>query len=172
MKAFTFLRTVSLVLLVALCAPQFALGAKKNEPSYSQEFLEGAGQGNSGSANVRVTVVCKKPDKVTDGDLGNAAIHAILFKGYDDSSNTLGGRSTRHAPLAGSMTKETEHADFFKNFFESGNALAYVKFIDHTRRVAKYGKESKVSVECNIDVVQLRKDLEKQGVIDGLGNIF
>lgn len=48
--------------------------------------------------------------------------------------------------------------------------MNYVQFVEHTRRVAKYGKQFKVSVQLTINTALLRQDLEKQGVIRGLNS--
>lgn len=162
------LLTLAVMLIVAVSAP--SAFAKDKTPDVSEAYLEGAGAGNNGSANVRVTIVAKKADKVTDKQLAEAAVNAILFKGYDDATNTLSGTSTRHAPMAGSPAAKTQHSDFFTPFFANGDYMNYVQFVEHTRRVAKYGKQFKVSVQLTINTALLRQDLEKQGVIRGLNS--
>ncbi len=157
-----------LSIFIAAASP-FAL-AKEKAPNVLEEYLEGAGAGNNGSANVKITVVAKKADKVTDSELGAAAIHAMLFKGYTDSSTCGFGTSTNHAALAGSPTAEMEHGDYFKHFFESGSHMGYVQLVENTRRVVKYGKQYKVSCQLTVNTAQLRRDLEKQGVIRGLNS--
>lgn len=164
------IRKVIFALLALVVSIPFALPAKDKTAPLAEAYLEGAGAGNSGSSNVRITIVAKKADKVTDKDLAKAAIHSILFKGYEDSSASGFGTSSRHAPMAGSATAENQHADFFNTFFENGDYMNYVHFVENTRRVTKYGKQYKVSVQLSVNTASLRQDLEKQGVIRGFNS--
>ena len=68
---------------------------------------------------------------------------------------------------------ESQHADFFKDFFkESGIAKNYVSSVSGSRQVTKSGKEYKISTIVTVNKEQLHSDLEKAGIIKGLNSGF
>lgn len=138
-------------------------------PGVPEYQIVGDGQTLSGVAMVKVSVVAKKADKVTQQMLINAAVHGVLFKGYAQSpteSNYV--ESASFPPLAGAEA-EVQHADFFNDFFAGGNAESYAQFVDDTRRVVKVGKEYKVTQTVAVRASDLKKILSKQGIIKTLG---
>jgi hypothetical protein len=89
-------------------------------------------------------------------------VHGVLFKGY-----------LNIRPLAGSASVEAQHADFFSTFFaEKGDAKNYVSTVSSSRTVVKENKVYKISTIVTVSKDQLRKDLEKAGVLKGLNSAF
>lgn len=158
---FTFKRLAMILSVVVISAiTAFA----DNLPEYQ---LQGAGTGNQGTYLVTVSVLGKKKS-INDDVLARCAVHGVLFKGFVEPSM----RKTVK-PLAGSASKEGEHADYFETFFESeGPATNYVTFVNSSRNVVKSGKQYKVSATVSVSKDQLRKDLEDAGVIRGLNSAF
>lgn len=157
-------------LFIAVCIAALPLYAKdKNKdtstaiPEYQITGVSRA-QG-SGGVIVKISIVGKKADKVTQDMLGRAAVHGVLFRGY--GADGQAGVSN-HPPMMGTPTAETQYSEFFKPFFDNGTYSGYIQMLDDSRRVVKVGKEYKVS--CNVIVSEgvLRSDLTKAGLIKGL----
>lgn len=155
------------VLAAMLCLPLSA-GAKEKVPETMTYELEGVNRAvGSNGAVVKVTVITKKKDKVDHAALARAAVHGILFKGYQGAAQS---GTVAHAALCGSPTAETTYAEFFKPFFDQGQYSGYVQCQDETRRVVKAGKEYRVSCNVVVSELQLRQDLVKAGVIKDLNS--
>ena len=156
---------VSLILFMLL--PFVAMAKEKTENIEFDYQIEGAGTGIDGTYLVRVWVMCEKP-RVTDKVIGKYAVKGVLFKGFSSKEN----RQKHHPPLAGSALAEQQHADFFDAFFSEGGAYSnYIQVISNSRKVVKLGKdEYKVGATVTVLSNQLRKDLEKAGIIRALGS--
>lgn len=158
-------------ILLILCAVMVTLtvSAKDNasEPA-GQYQIQGAGPANGGSSMVYVTVMAKKADKVTEDMLVKAAVHGVLFRDYTDASASGFGASSHHPAMMGSPAAYAQHLDFFEPFFRDGQYRGYAQYVDDSRRVVKSGKEYKVSAKVAVSSASLRKDLEKQGLLNGL----
>lgn len=153
-------RLLSLVLAMFVLLPSFAK-EKENTMEYQ---IEGEGVGNGGTNIVNITIVSKKND-ITEEKFAQCAVHGILFRGY---TNSLGSYSSSTvAPMAGSPINEMEHADFYKEFFKS-TYKGYVQIMDSSRKVVKVGKEYKITTAVAVSTSQLRRDLEKMGIIKSL----
>ena len=131
--------------------------------------ITSAGSGVQGTYLVKVYVNSKKKYLV-DADLKYAAVHGVLFRGFSGSNGKPGQR-----PLAGSATVESQHADYFNAFFNKEKA--YLRYADVV--VGSYERMKMASKKCykigavvQVQKDQLRKDLEKAGVIRGLTNGF
>lgn len=140
--------------------------AKENLPQY---FIEGIqGTAAQGTYNVKITIVSKKANDVTDDMLARCAVHGVLFKGFGNVQSR-----TQQKPLAGSAAAEASHADFFESFFKpGGTAVNYAQTVQSSRTTVKSGKEYKVSSIVTVNKEQLRKDLESADIIRGLNSIF
>lgn len=159
-------KLLTLVLAAALLCPVTALAKKNDEGLVPAYQVQGAGSTTSNSTQVEVTIITKKKDKVTEDDLCKAAVHAVLFRSYDDTSS---GDKTHHKSIMDSPTAESEYIDFFEPFFKNGDYRKYVQIVDNSRRVVKSGKEWKVSSIVRVNSTQLTKDLQKQGMAKTLG---
>ena len=132
-------------------------------PEYT---IEGAGTGVQGTYLVKVTMMAKKANTVTDQDLLRCAIHGILFRGFTSTENRQHQR-----PLTGSALNEQQYADFYNGFFQQ-SYQQYGQAVSSSRSVMKVGKEYKITSVVSVTKDQLRKDLTQQGVLKGLANGF
>ena len=152
---------LTLILLFALSWAGFAA-----EPL--QYEIVGAGSGTQGTYLVKVYVVSKKnkPDLEL---LKKCAVHGVLFKGF-----TVTNSRVTQKPLAGSPLAEQEHTDFFEPFFADGGSYAnYVSMVTAQYDVVKMKKKQyRIGATFSVAKDQLRKDLEKAGVLKGLGAGF
>jgi hypothetical protein len=145
-----------LSLLMLLLLPIMAIAAD----TLDYEIV-GEEAGIQGTYIVKVTVHSKK-SKISDDLIARCAVHGVLFKGY-----------LNIRPLAGSASVEAQHADFFSTFFaEKGDAKNYVSTVSSSRTVVKENKVYKISTIVTVSKDQLRKDLEKAGVLKGLNSAF
>jgi hypothetical protein len=144
--------------------------AKKNAEGLVPEYqLEGAGMTTDNAQQVKVSILSSKKD-INDSDFGKCAVHGVLFRDYDDTTNTGYGSAASHKCIMGSATAEQEHIDFFEPFFTNGDCNNYVQIVEETRRVVKVGKQWKVSVTAKVNSSALKKDLKKQGILKNLGS--
>lgn len=151
---------IFLLVTMSIVSTAWAEGGKLI-PEYQ---IEGAGTGNMATSLVQVTIISKNKD-FHEHEFGRCAIHGILFRGYSDANSSY--TSSSHSAIMGSPMAEAQHADFFKSFFDSMYA-GYVQVQGDTRRVVKVGKEYKTSVTVAVSVSQLKKDLEKAGILKSL----
>lgn len=157
----------TLILALAFLSPAM-VSAKKNDEGLVPEYqLVGAGMTNDNGTQVQVSILSKKKD-VSDIDLQKAAVHGVLFRDYDDPTNSGYGSIVAHKAIMGSPTKEKEFIDFFEPFFKNGDCVNYCQLVSNTRRTVKSGKLWKVSAIVRVNTNSLKKDLKKQGMVKGL----
>lgn len=159
---------IALALILGLC---YSVDAKKKDDNWRHNIqIEGVSKDMTNSV-VKISIIDKKKDKITDDLLGRGAVYAIIFKGYKTvSSSNTGYADSTQPPLVEGLGVEQQYADFFNPFFENGDYSKYVQVINDSRRVAKVGKEYKVSAKVSVNVRQLRRDLEQIGVVKGLNS--
>lgn len=139
------------------------------DPEVTSVSIVGEGVGNGGRPIIVATCAAKKADKVTDKDLCTCAVRGVLFQGWADKSNTSTfDASVNHPAVAGNPDVETAHADYFADFFASGEAVKYADVIPDTRKVMKSGKVYHVSQAVSVNVPALRQKLERDNVIKSL----
>ncbi len=157
-------KKVFLTLLLLFTISNFAIAKDKENLNYE---IEGAGTGAQGTYLVKVIVI-NKSSKINDELIARCAVHGVLFRGFNNKELRQSQR-----PLAGSAMAESQHADFFKDFFsENGLAKNYVASINGSRQVIKSGKQYKISTIVTVNKEQLHKDLESAGIIKGLNSGF
>ena len=128
-------------------------------PDYT---IEGAGTGVQGTYLVKVTLDAKRVEDATDQELTKAAIHGVLFRGFESGANRQHQR-----PLAGSALVETQNSGFFSHFFHQPYQQ-YGQAETTSRQVVRMGKNQfKVSATVTVKEDQLRKDLTTQGILKG-----
>lgn len=128
--------------------------------------IAAAGSGVQGTYLVKVWVYSKK-GKVSDEELKYAAVHGCIFRGF---SGTQGMPSAR--PMVSSPTVEQEKSDYFDTFFES-TYLQFASVVDASYEVVKMKKKGyKVGAVVQVQKDNLRRELEKSGIIKGLGAGF
>ena len=145
----------------------FIAGAKGPDVTYVS--IVGEGVGNGGKPQLTATCAAKKADKVKDDDLRICAVRGVIFNGWADISKASSFQaSANHPSLAGGPDAETQHADYFADFFSSGEALKYAEVIADTRKVSKSGKIYHVSQLVTVNVPALRAKLVKDNIIGDL----
>lgn len=158
------------VFLMALFMLTPAVNGKTKEEALTTNYqLEGAGMTSQNAVQVKVTIITKNKNKVTDADLEKAAVHGVLFRDYDDVTNSGFGTVASHKALMGDIAAEAQYNDFFEPFFKNGDYKNYVQLVGDSRRVVKAGKEWKISAIVRVNNHQLRSMLKKQGMAKDLG---
>ena len=162
--------TLLLLFLPILMHAQARKKAEKDTRVWRYE-LEGVGEGKEGTYLVKVWSYSKKPDVAIEQAKKNA-IHAIIFQGYSGSGYVSG-----QPPLSKSPGLENEKADFFDVFFADGGPYLKYVSVSNDGSIAgedrlKVGKEYKIGVIVSIRKDLLKKDLQDQGIIQGLSSGF
>ncbi|GHV34821.1 hypothetical protein FACS1894178_3100 [Bacteroidia bacterium] len=166
------LKITGLLLLIVGLFTLSATAQKKKAAKDMAQWryeIEAAGVGIQGTYQIKVWNFSKKANIAIEQAKKNA-VHGVIFRGFIANDKVRTGQK----PLAASPSLEAEHADFFKDFFADGGK--YLKFVTNSANGAteliKIGKEYKVGVIVNVNVNELRKDLEAAGIIRGLSNGF
>lgn len=158
-----------IVFLLLLCFSLSSLYAKKKVDretlAWRYEVEDLGLTGKQGTAVFKVWTYAKKKDAALMQAAKNA-VHAMVFKGYGIQK-----------PLASDGTVYDQHRVFFNDFFKTGGD--YQQFVTLVNNgtlasgdVIKLKKEYKVGVKVAVRKDELRKYLEKSGVIRALNNMF
>ena len=150
---------------------------KKNKANKDTKIwrydLECEGIAKTGSKLVKVWSYSKNPKHAISRAMKNA-VHGIIFKGYAG-----GGRGcTSIKPLVRDAGVEPQFHNFFENFFKDGGEyLKYVSAATDGRiapgdRLKVSKREYKIGVIINVQFNELRKRLEKEGIIRSLTSGF
>lgn len=139
-----------------------------NEWRYELEAVQTA---NQGSYIIKTWTYSRDPSTAKEQAKKNA-VHGIIFKGFPDKGRVKGQR-----PLVKSTDADTQHEEFFTGFFkQGGDYQKYVTLADHGAIEAgdriKIGKEYKIGILTTVNVSELRKRLEDEGIIKELGSYF
>jgi hypothetical protein len=127
-----------------------------------------AGSGTQGYYLVQVSAYVEKSSEIGNDVVCKCAVHGVLFKGFVGFQGC-----TSQRPLAGSPLTENQHDDFFTKFFLTGGGYAsYATMISGSLQTQRLGKRYKVTAIISVAKDQLRKDLEKAGMIKGLSDGF
>ncbi|NOY48647.1 MAG: hypothetical protein GXO84_10745 [Chlorobi bacterium] len=168
----------SLLLIIMLCVGITANAQwKKNKANEDTKIwrydLECEGIAKQGSKLVKVWSYSKNPKHAISRGMKNA-VHGIIFKGYAGG----GQGCTSFKPLVKSAETEAKFKDFFDKFFlDGGEYLKYVSAatdgsIAAGDRLKVSRREYKIGIIVNVQSDQLRKRLEKEGIIRGLTSGF
>jgi hypothetical protein len=100
------------------------------------------------------------------------AVHGVIFKGFASKDRVSGQK-----PLAANAGIEQERKDYFEPFFANGGKYQQFVSLSNNGAIApgdriKVGKEYKIGVVVSVNVAELRKELERTGIIQKLGSIF
>lgn len=156
-------------LFTMLACMMIFITASAKDPEVTDIAMVGKGVGNANRPTLLVTCAAKKADKVTDLDLCRCAVRGILFQGWTDDVKTGGYETSAfHPALTSGPDAEVEHADFFNDFFSSGDVTKYATVLPDTRKVVKNGKVFHVSGMVTVNVPALRKKLESSNIIKTL----
>lgn len=156
-----------LALLLAIISP-LAVSKKKDEGLVPDYQITGAGMTSQNAQQVEIAIISKNKS-ISDAELEKAAVHGILFRDYDDATNSGFGSVASHKAIMSDPTAEAQFIDFFEPFFNNGDYKNYVQLVENSRRVVKAGKEWKVSAVVRVNTAQLKKMLKKQGMVKDLG---
>lgn len=148
------------IMMLTVSMSAFAKG-KDDMPQYD---ITGAGSGSSGTMLVKVYIYEKK---ATDQQFKVAAIHGVVFRGYQGNSS-----GTRQ-PAMTNTKSEKDYAEFCKEFFSTeGDCQNYATIIPGTYDRIKTPKGYKVGAMLQIDKVSLRKTLQEVGLVRSLSSGF
>lgn len=154
---------LALLLCVSMSGQQKKADTQTAQWRY--EIQPVVGQAAEGTALVRVWTYSKKADIATSQAAKNA-VHGIMFMGYPASND--GARIAGREPLIANPAVESEHAEYFAEFFKNGGAFQrYVTFVKNGTpdQVMKVGKEYKIGITVVVLIDQLRERLEKDEII-------
>lgn len=163
MRRLILLSMLTLV-MVALSPITASAGGKVEVPKYN---IVSAGVGAQGTYLCKVSVYSKKGN-TKDADFKRAAVHGVIFRGV------AGGDGVATQKAMASPSTEYEKADFFKEFFaDDGPYNSYANVVPNSITRAKTAnKEVCISAVVVVSKDELRKYLEKAGVVRGLGSMF
>lgn len=156
--------TLATILLLASCATTSRINKADQKWSYE---LESAGVGSDGTYVVKVWSYSRKPQISPEIPKVNA-VHGVIFKGVP-----AGNGAAAQPPLAPSSSVEQQNADFFNQFFASDYSQFIAQVAQGSTQTMKTGKnEYKIGVIISVAKDNLRKFLEKNGIIKSLGTGF
>jgi hypothetical protein len=164
MKSLRFLNIVLGTLLLCALATQVQAKDKEKPLEYS---IQSAGSANQGYYLVEVSAMVDKAKQVSEDIVLKCAVHGVLFRGF---AAAQGGTAQR--PLTGSAMQEMQHKEFYDAFFQNGSYKSYATFVNGSMKTTRVGKQFKVTGIVSVAKEQLRRDLEKAGMIKGLSSGF
>jgi len=129
--------------------------------------IQSAGSANQGYYLVEVSAIVDKAKQVSEDIVLKCAVHGVLFRGF---AAAQGGTAQR--PLTGSAMQEMQHKEFYDAFFQNGSYKSYATFVNGSMKTTRVGKQFKVTGIVSVAKEQLRRDLEKAGMIKGLSSGF
>lgn len=158
-----------IVFFLSLCLSVGMLHAKKKVDKETMQWryeIEDLGTtGKQGTAMFKVWTYAKKQDAALLQAAKNA-VHAVVFMGFGI-----------YKPLVADGTEYQKHRDFFDTFFKTGGE--YQQFVSLVNNgalqagdVVKLKKEYKVGVKVVVRKDELRKFLEKTGIIQSMNSMF
>lgn len=129
--------------------------------------IQCAGSGTQGYYLVEVSTYVDKANQISEDVVMKCAVHGVLFRGF-----TGGHGCTSQRPLTGSAMQEQQHEEFYKSFFDNRSYVNYSSFVSGSMKTTRVGKQYKVAGTVSVAKDQLRRDLEKAGMIRGLSSGF
>lgn len=159
-------------LIAMFSVASFADKKKELDKVYKYELECAKGGAQSKDKKFKIVKVYsfgKKSDNARDLCQENA-VHGILFKGYAAEGADSGMKALCPEGY-------NAHKDYFKEFFEKGYWRQYVQLTNNGAiapgdmiKIDK--KEYKVGMLVTINVAELRKRLEKDGIIKSMNSFF
>ncbi|WP_417199394.1 hypothetical protein [Bizionia sp.] len=163
------------------CMIGFSLNAnaqwKKNKANKDSEIfrydLECQGIAKKGAKLVKVSSYSKNPKHAISRGMKNA-VHGIIFKGYTGGNQGC----TSFSPLVPDVDVASQHEAFFDAFFADGGD--YLKYVSQATdgniapgdRLKISRREYKIGIVVTVQLDQLRKRLEKEGIVRSLASGF
>ena len=166
------------IVLLAFFSFTFNANAQKGKKKADKETvawryeLEAAGVGSQGTYQVKVWSYSRNVETAMEQAKKNA-VHGIIFKGFP------GKNSSGQRPLATNPNIDEQNKDFFEEFFKTGGG-DYMKFVTLANngqiapqdRIKISKKEYKIGLVVSVNQAELRRYLEKAGIIKGLSDGF
>lgn len=172
------MKKIIFLVAFALLSMPFAMGQRhkiKVANAQTKEWRyeiqnEAVGAGNT--ALVKVWSYSKKVAVARNQSLKNA-VHALIFKGAPGNEK-VSKRSKSLAPLISQPHSEELYASVFESFFAEGGE--YMKFATlanagEAGSVEKIGREYRVATYVTVEYTELRRWLEKKGIIKPLPEV-
>lgn len=160
----------NLISLLAVLLYVFVASVSAKEPVKSPPLtyeIQCAGSGTQGYYLVEVSTYVDKASQISEDVVMKCAVHGVLFRGF-----TGGQGCTSQRPLTGSAMQEQQHEEFYKSFFDNRSYVNYASFVSGSMKTTRVGKQYKVAGTVSVAKDQLRRDLEKTGMIRGLSSGF
>lgn len=160
------------LLLMALIAMNFVAAEAKSYKfnmthSYEVAIVRVA---QEGTKYLKVWGVAGSPDKAIDQAMQDA-VAACIFTGIE--GNQIAGKVP---PLTSGKDSYEQHKDFFDKFFKKGEFMNYVKNVNSNYPTGenniKTSKGRKVGIYVVVMYDNLRKRLEKEGIVKKLNSYF
>ena len=153
---------------LAFCAVNVSAQKKKVSREFRYEIVS-MGTGSQGTDLIKVYSYAKNEKNAIELAKENA-VHGVLFKGI------AGSNGTYSQPALVKPQEKDNNQDFFDAFFDNGTYQRYVSLssdgtVDPKDRM-KVGKEYKIGIIVSVNKADLRKYLESEGIIRGLGSMF
>lgn len=164
----------ALILGAATVGAQAQKKAQKKADQDTEAFryeIQAEGVGVQGTYLVKVWTYSKKPTIAMTQAQKNA-VHGVIFKGFAGAPGVAGRK-----PLVADAAAQSNSAAFFDEFFSpTGSYMRYVSLVGNgqieTDDLIKIGKEYKIGVVVSVNADELRKALEKEGVVKALNSGF
>jgi hypothetical protein len=162
---------LGLAFLFAGLAPVMSQArAKKKAMREMEDYryeIECVGIGVQGTYLIKVWSFSKKPKVAIEQSKKNA-IHGVIFKGFAGTGQGCTSQKAFATP-----EDEDNNIDFFEKFFaDGGDYMRYVAVTNDGSVAAedrlKVGKQYKIGVVVSVMKDDLRKYLEKQGIVKAL----
>lgn len=140
-----------------------------------QYEIEPVQTGVTGTYLIKVWSYVTDPNMITEVATKNA-IHGVLFKGFPNN-----GRITGQPAIIRDPSKESENADFFREFFSNnGEYLRYVTLTNNGSiapgdrlKIGEGRKASyKIGMTVSVNQALLRKRMEDLGIAKSLTDGF
>lgn len=137
----------------------------KNDITDTKYDIEGHEVGVNGTYLVKVTIYTKNGNATTE-QFKYAAVHGVLFRG-------IKGKGFTSQKSIANPEIEEKKSDFFDAFFRNGDYLTYATVTKpNSDRIKISKKEYKISAIVSVSKDELRKSLEKAGIIKRLDSNF
>ncbi len=137
----------------------------------AQEYtVQSEGVDNNGNYVVRIVVSTKKkPMKEAEELVKRYAVHGVMFRGIAAAKDY-----SAQPPLIKDPNIENTKKEFFEAFWREKAYNRYASIVPSTLYIIK-NKQSKMTetaAQVTISNNLLRKDLEDNGIIQGLSNLW
>lgn len=164
------------LLFIAICfcmALSVSAGKKKDFVDYSYEltYVKDVPASTVGFTVFKVWSYGKKKELLTKDICMRNAVHGLLFKGL---AANYSGKQGNVPPLCPEGYQA--HKEYFDRFFNSGEYRQYIQLTSRGAQsagdVIKGKKEWQVGLLVQVNLKELRKRMEKDGIIEGARSIF